>query len=424
MTHAESQDLLLDLALGELDPARAAEVEGHLAGCDECRKEKAALEEARRLAGPLRELEEPPPGFDDRILQAARAQAQLDHDGNVGQVIEVAGNVRPLGVEASRIDAHGPVKVRPPERRRPRWMVRAALGGSVALAAALALVVSTTLETRRSAEQASRAQGENYRIRVQPAAPEAVETALRDAEANRDGARAPAKEEAPAAALPAPEGQPAAAPSPPPAAHEKKQDRLAQLRTPPPGAAAEGAGTAKAAGKLSVPSAGAKPAEPSAAPSGERANEADSARMRTETGIGGAAQRDDDAAARRPASAQPAPQAAAKAKTGGLKGAAFGEDVTAIEAKAQRARHAGDYTGAASLYRAAADVRRQANEPDAAAWNLAHAVECLAAVGQFDEARRVHEELGRLYPAETTAITAARRALREVDAPGAVPAKQ
>src|SRR3989475_7566341 len=58
MTHAESQDLLLDLAYGELDAARAAEVESHLSGCAECRKEKAALDEARRMAAHFRELEE------------------------------------------------------------------------------------------------------------------------------------------------------------------------------------------------------------------------------------------------------------------------------------------------------------------------------------------------------------------------------
>ena len=99
MTHAEFQDLLLDLACGELDAARAAEVESHLAVCPECRAEKEALDQARRMTAPLREAEEPPGGFDDRILEAARAQAQLDHEGNVGQVIEVSGNqvvVKPL----------------------------------------------------------------------------------------------------------------------------------------------------------------------------------------------------------------------------------------------------------------------------------------------------------------------------------------
>ncbi len=177
MTHAESQDLLLDLAYGELDVERAAEVASHVEGCDECRKEKAAIEEARRIAGPLRELEQPSAGFDDRILAAARAQAQLTHDGNVGQVIEVTGSVRPLGMEPARIDAHGPVKARPAERRRPRWLLRAALGGSVAAAATLALVVSTSLETRRTREMAAVARSDEYKISVEPVGPRTVDTA-------------------------------------------------------------------------------------------------------------------------------------------------------------------------------------------------------------------------------------------------------
>jgi len=61
MTHTESQDLLLDLAYGELDATRAAELESHLSGCAECRQEKAVLDEARRMAAPLRELEQPSP---------------------------------------------------------------------------------------------------------------------------------------------------------------------------------------------------------------------------------------------------------------------------------------------------------------------------------------------------------------------------
>jgi len=178
MTHTESQDLLLDLAYGELDATRAAELESHLSGCAECRQEKAVLDEARRMAAPLRELEQPSPAFDEPILRAARAQAQLEHDGNVGQVIEVTGTVRAMGLDAARVDAHGPVKARPIERLRPRWVVRAAVGGSVAAAAALALVVSNTLETRRNAEKAAAAvrTGE-FEIRVQPAAPQTLDSA-------------------------------------------------------------------------------------------------------------------------------------------------------------------------------------------------------------------------------------------------------
>ena len=75
MNCAESQELLLDLAYGELEPARAAQVEEHVAGCPACRVESLQLKEARKLTSSLRELEEPPPNFDEPILRAARAEA-------------------------------------------------------------------------------------------------------------------------------------------------------------------------------------------------------------------------------------------------------------------------------------------------------------------------------------------------------------
>jgi tetratricopeptide (TPR) repeat protein len=86
-----------------------------------------------------------------------------------------------------------------------------------------------------------------------------------------------------------------------------------------------------------------------------------------------------------------------------------------IESNAQHARHAGNYLLAATLYRDAAELRQRENDAGTAAWDLAHAVECLSAVGQFEEARRVRDELLRLYPSEVTALSAARRALREVE---------
>jgi hypothetical protein len=425
MTHAESQDLLVDLAYGELDARRAAEVEEHLSGCAECRAEKAALEEARRLSAPLRELEEPPAGFDERILQAARAEAHHQHDGNVGQVIEVTGNVRPLGLEAARIDAHGPVKARASERKRPRWMVRAALGGSVAAAAALALVVSTTLDARRPAQ--TQVRNEDYRIRVKPAAPEAVDSALRDAEARREVDGAGAKE------------QPAAVPPPAvpaPVAQKKKLELLPQRTTAEKlPAKGERERADKNDGALDAV-AGEAPA-PSAAPrsnvvavgkglSGGMA--AASGKERTAP----AQAQEEQAVAARQSAAAPAAQAlsapaaappAALAESREMKAAAATPPKAAgIEASAQQARHAANYVLAASLYRSAAGARQEEGDAAAAAWNLAHAVECLAAAGRFDEARQVREELTRLHPSETTAIAAARRALREVEPPDPAPA--
>ena len=430
MTHAESQDLLLDLAFGELDAQRAAEVEEHVAGCAACREERAALEEARRLSAPLRALEEPPPGFDDRILQAARAEAHHQHDGNVGKVIEVTGNVRPLGMEATRIDAHAPVKARPAGARRPKWMVRAALGGSVAAAAALALVVSTTLESRRTAQRASQLQSDEYKIRVKPAVPEAVDSALRDGPRDREldrGAVEGKKQEAGAA--------PPSAQASGPAALNLKEEREAPVgqRSPPAGFEKQDAPLRATARKVpaerrkdnvaepaarNVPAAGtssvisvssgdeAAPARPAASPPAADASPR-----------GQAAPAPED----RPA-AQSKGEARMKAVAAAPAAAAMGP--AEIEAKAQQARHAGNYVLAASLYRQAADLRRQNDDRSSAAWNLAHAVECLSAAARFDEARQVREELSRLYPAETTALSAAHRALREVDPPQSAPASK
>ena len=432
MTHAESQDLLLDLAYGELDARRAAEVASHVEGCDECRKERAALEETRRMAAPLRALEEPSPGFDDRILAAARAQAQLEHDGNLGQVIEVTGSVRPLGLEAARIDVHGPVQARATRRDRPRWIVRAALGGSVAAAAALALVVSNTLETRRNAERANLARSDEYAIRVQTAA-DSLDSALRDAEAKRDRDRMETMKLE-------------AAPAQPPAALEK--EKVAQLRVQQkPGKKAgtsgvriEGGG-GDAAGKNVVKDTPALPRENDAVRSVARASTPSPAAGATGPAPGAVGSkrvqpsRDVDVSADMSEAVRKAPQGAGAAATGSavpaapaearqMQSAAPAPAASGVEANAQQARHAGSYALAASLYRNAAELRQRDNDAGGAAWNLAHAVECLSAVGQFDEARRVRDELARLYPSETTALSAARRALREVDPPAAVPAQK
>lgn len=445
MTHAECQDRLLDLAFGELEAERAAEVEEHLAGCAECRKEKAALDEARRLSAPLRELEEPPPGFDEPILAAARAEAHHQHDGNVGQVVEVKGEVRPLGVEPARIDAHAPVKARPAERRRPKWMVRVALGGSVAAAAALALVVSTTLDARRTAQKASEAQGDAYRIRVKPATPEAVDSALRDAEANRERDRAGATQgkeavvggTAQAPALPAEEKQDRVAQRPPPASKlaergarmegsggDAAESRVRRKDAPAPGPAA----AAPASPTVQVSSGGKISENGKAAPAAPVAMPETRAKKAANAGepASAAAQRQagSEPEAVEPPPPQEAPAGLAKGESYAKTAAAApARDPAEIETRAQQARHAGNYVLAASLYRSAADLRRREEDAASAAWNLAHAVECLSAVARFDEARQVRDELVRLYPSEKTALSAARRALREVDMPGAPAAK-
>lgn len=443
MTHGESQDLLLDLAYGELAPERAAEVVSHVEGCAECRKEKAALDEARRMAAPLRDLEEPSPGFDDRILAAARAQAQLEHDGNLGQVIEVAGSVRPLGVEAARIDAHGPVKARAAERQRPRWLMRAALGGSVAVAAALALAVSSTLETRRNAERALAARSEDYAIRIEPGrmvkrgldpepgaatAPQSVDSALRDAEAKRDKERVDSP-------------KPEFAPPPETRLSALKKENGSQLHSPArkaprsAGVHSEGSGgdaalaARSSAQEISVEADALQRKGPAAAAPPQDAR----AKGQTSDALVELADGQRPATAAQAPAKQVAPSAGKLSSSPAGPAPAESRPVKAapapalapggIESNAQQARHAGDYLLAATLYRNAAELRQRENDSGTAAWDLAHAVECLSAVGQFDEARRVRDDLLRLYPSELTALSAARRALREVELapPAAMP---
>ena len=384
MTHAESQDLLIDLAYGELDAARAAELESHLAQCADCRREKSALDQARSAAAPLRELEEPPPGFDDRILEAARAQAQLEHGGNIGQVIEVQGNVRPLGLEAARIDAHGKPPVQ--ERRRPRWALRAVLGGSVAAAAALALVVSTTLQSRHEQERAVQSAAEkNFEIRIQPAMKQAADEAIHEA-----------KKEEP---------QPVA-PPPRDAAPDLRSGRIERksrpgLASPAPVAAEEGSG-----GDAPLALNG---APPSALAGKSAASGTSMPTVRQEESPG--------TFAHSPAAVPEASVVAAQAAPPMSQPA---ESPADLERLAEQARHAGDYANAAGLYRQASAIRRAAGERSgSAAWDLAHAIECLAAIGQFEEASQVRNSLAALYPDDKTAFSAASRALREVDVPAA-----
>ena len=51
----------------------------------------------------------------------------------------------PAGIEAARIDAHARPVATASQRRGPKWMNRAVLAGSAAAAAALALVVGTSV---------------------------------------------------------------------------------------------------------------------------------------------------------------------------------------------------------------------------------------------------------------------------------------
>ena len=401
MTHAESQDLLLDLIYGELEPRVVEELQLHLVGCADCQREKAEIDRTRQVAAPLRESEEPTAGFDDRVMRAAKAQAQLEHDGNIGEVVDVSGSVKPAGVDVKDIDVSAPVKVRSVGRRRPRWMMPLTVGGSIAAAAALALVVGTTLTPKRTALPDDSAK---YEIQVRGAAPK-------------------------------PESAPVVTPAAPPPAPQAAAER-APLQEPPP---APPQATPMRRRPRMEGSGGDAPSERRAAPAEvARAPSAD---------VGGAApSRNGNLAAgaaaepgyRKEAAkkvAQPtaaptagAPRAAVNAPAlqdshsdvASVASAAQVDSPDALEQRARDARHAGDYGEAAALYRRAADMHRARGATgDLAAWDLAHAVECLAAAGQFDEAFRVRDQLSASYPSEQTAQAAAGRVLRTVEPPAA-----
>ncbi len=140
MNCARCRELLVDLLYGELDAAVAAEVALHLAGCAECRAEEQRLAGTRATFAPLfaeaGPLEEPGPAFDGPILAAAREAAEAAAAKSAARA--------PLAPSGAAVIALAGRSASPAERRpaaRPRWM-RGALVGSIAAAAALALVVS------------------------------------------------------------------------------------------------------------------------------------------------------------------------------------------------------------------------------------------------------------------------------------------
>ncbi len=406
MTHSECQDLLLDLAYGELDAVRAAEVQSHLSGCPDCQREEAQMARTRRMAAPLREVEEPSARFDARILAAARAEAHLQSDGLLGEVIEVKGSVQPMGLQAARIDTHAAVA--PKSKRKPSWATRVAVGGSIAAAAGLALVMGASLQSKKQAPQPAA----QFEIRVG----EAARKAQSDAVAKRAESEAIEKAEL---------KKPAETPAPVPEDLQRaaRAERKPALKAKAPREETQLGGGSDVADQLASRTDHAK--EPAAAAtSAERAAP--------------------PAPAARPPPAAPVPVAGnagpppAKAAASGLdvaktrsmpaQLASPAADASTLESQAQSARHAGNYALAASLYRSAAQMRQSApgTQIDAGtvAWDLAHEVECLAAAGLFDQARQVRSDLQRLYPSENMAISAANRALQAADLPAAKAAEQ
>jgi hypothetical protein len=97
-------------------------------------------------------------------------------------------------------------------------------------------------------------------------------------------------------------------------------------------------------------------------------------------------------------------------------------DPTGMERRAEAARRQGAFGEAAALYREASRARAVSGDAAAASWDLAHAVECLAAAGRFAEARAGRSELRSLYPDAQGPQAATDRALRTAPAAGDAPA--
>ncbi len=401
MTHAEAQELLLDLVYGELEAERALEVERHAEACAECTRERAQLAGARRMVAPLAELEEPPAGFDDRILAAARAEASLRADGTPGAVIEVTGSVRPAGIEAAMVDPHAPVRT---VRRaaRPRRALRWVIGGSAAAAAALTLAVSSS----RSKHDEPAAESAAYEIHIK-APQQQPELATAPSAAPETGGPHAAAHGAAAPLAPG-AGALAAAPPPPlPAAEAEHQAQSAERARQP---ASQQQATRELGGGGDVSNRLAEaPAEKPAGQAAPRRGVADEPAPASPVVVAGARAKKAPRDASPTATAAPGADAAAAAEARAAASPAVMEDA------ARKSRREGNYALAAAQYRKAAQLRRDGSDASAPAWDLAHAVECLSAISQWDEARRVRRDLLQLYPAEQSAASAAARALRPAE---------
>ncbi|GAC1345354.1 MAG: hypothetical protein NVSMB23_21380 [Myxococcales bacterium] len=390
MTCAECQDLLLDLAYGELEAARAAEVEHHARGCATCAAALAELARTRTLVAPLGEGEEPPETLDAKILDAARTEAILLGGGTQGPVIAADVRVQPLAVEAAQIDARARVQASGP-RRRPRWALRAALAGSVAAAGALAIVVSTGAPRK----VVPRSDESDYRIQVRTA-DQARREAAAAAAPPKAAPEEPGRADRPAPAGPAPAPKrPASPPPPSPLPPGPPQASPPQANAVP---AAPPAALARMKGRAAPESAGAR-----AGPAGEVAEEE-----------GAAGAKAFQARAREaPAKAQ---AAASAVQEGSPPDSGPAADPGGLERRAEASRRRGSFDEAAALYQEASRARAAAGDAAAAGWNLAHAVECLAAAGRFGEARAGRSELRTLYPDARGPQAATDRALRTAPA--------
>jgi len=443
MNCAACQELLLDLAYGELDEARAAQAQAHLAGCAECRAELAKIRATRSMFGAGVELvEQPGPAFDARILAAAR------------EVAASAAQRAPSG--SARTSSGGSPPAKAPVRRA-RWS-RAILASSVAAAAMLALFVSTErrvsepLAAITASEGPARKsiQGAPAPAAEVPAAPSAPSgTAL-----SLSGWRAQSNFVAP---LPGPPVSPPAdeSPSGPTADTLPQQDRIATLA--PMKMAAEPV-PAQVAGKKFAHKAVAGPAaqtraevadvapraEESALGQPRRADDAPPAagadrRLAQEgrlfgSGLGsagggagraGAAPEVASVEAPRPPPAPAALSAAAPQRTTQApavtasarptaKAAAALPSFAALESRAESARAQQQLAAAASLFVQAASARASSDDAGRA-HDLLEAIRCDVSARQLAEARSLRAQLAALQPAHPEALAEADQTLRAAE---------
>ncbi|TMA23201.1 MAG: hypothetical protein E6J85_02675 [Deltaproteobacteria bacterium] len=426
MTGEHVQDLLLDLAYGELPADRAAEVEAHLATCEVCRAERDEMARTRALVAPLRSLEEPRPGFDERIIKSARAEAGLQADGTPGTTIEVSGSVKPLGLQAARVDPLAPgVKVARKEvSKRVLWRRRAIAGASIAGAAAVALIVATSSVRRPSVDRSAEVPELKVRAPTVASGP-----GSEDSLAAKD---LPRTQSAPIAPPPLPQGSGGDLAAPPPsfraapstAARElsdaaKKPEEPARKKkaAAPPAPAKTDEKKAQGLNHRTFDDrAASQPSPPTApAPQATRtpASEQMALKRSPEKSPAETRARAVDGVAGGVAGGQAAPSLPiARPEAGSTTTAAEADlDPDRLEESAGQARRAGSYPRAAELYKLASGLRRSKNDTSRAAWDLAHAVECLAAASKLREAGDVRTELMRSYPSEEGPQRAANRAL-------------
>jgi anti-sigma-K factor RskA len=74
--HERRSDEIAAFLLGALDPVEAAELEGHLAGCEECRTELEWLRPAVQLLPESVQRVEAPPELRGRLMEQVRAEAE------------------------------------------------------------------------------------------------------------------------------------------------------------------------------------------------------------------------------------------------------------------------------------------------------------------------------------------------------------